>query len=121
MKLLWSAGYSAHLDLDSHAGEAWVGLRVVLSLVMPQVFIITKFGQHLFQSIRRKTVLLDSVAVKGGQLLAKESETISTPEKVVVDELSQTSTENDNTENEATIQVEEEDKEAEEALAQVEE
>ena len=112
---LWSAGHSAHLDIDSHAGRAWVGLRVVSSLVMPQVFIITKFGQHLFQSIRRKTVLLDSVAVKGGQLLAKESETISTPEKVVVDELSQTSTENDNTENEATIQVEEEDKEAEEA------
>ena len=49
------------------------------------------------------------------QANAKESETISTPEKVVVDELSQTSTENDNTENEATIQVEEEDKEAEEA------
>ena len=49
------------------------------------------------------------------QANAKESETISTPENVVVNELSQTSTENDNTENEATIQVEEEDKEAEEA------
>ena len=27
---LWSAGVSAHLDLDTHAGEAWVGLRVRL-------------------------------------------------------------------------------------------
>ena len=28
---LWSAGFCAHLDLDSNAGEAWVGLRVKLS------------------------------------------------------------------------------------------
>ena len=27
---LWSAGHSAHLDIDSHAGRAWVGLRVQL-------------------------------------------------------------------------------------------
>ena len=27
---LWSAGHSAHLDLDTHAGRAWVGLRVQL-------------------------------------------------------------------------------------------
>ena len=27
---LWNAGYSAHLDLDTHAGRAWVGLRVQL-------------------------------------------------------------------------------------------
>ena len=27
---LWSAGFSAHLDLDTHAGVAWVGLRVQL-------------------------------------------------------------------------------------------
>ena len=27
---LWSAGQSAHLDLDTHAGGAWVGLRVHL-------------------------------------------------------------------------------------------
>ena len=27
---LWKAGLSAHLDLDIHAGEAWVGLRVKL-------------------------------------------------------------------------------------------
>ena len=27
---LWRAGHTAHLDLDTHAGEAWVGLRVQL-------------------------------------------------------------------------------------------
>ena len=27
---LWSACHSAHLDLDTHAGRAWVGLRVQL-------------------------------------------------------------------------------------------
>ena len=27
---LWRAGQTAHLDLDTHAGEAWVGLRVQL-------------------------------------------------------------------------------------------
>ena len=27
---LWNTGYSAHLDISSHAGQAWVGLRVQL-------------------------------------------------------------------------------------------
>jgi hypothetical protein len=27
---LWSAGHSAHLNLETHAGNAWVGLRVQL-------------------------------------------------------------------------------------------
>ena len=27
---LWSDGYTAHLDIDTHAGKAWVGLRVQL-------------------------------------------------------------------------------------------
>jgi hypothetical protein len=30
---LWSAGQSAHLDLETHAGNAWVGLRVQLGHV----------------------------------------------------------------------------------------
>lgn len=30
---LWSQGITAHLDLDTHAGEAWVGLRVHLGHV----------------------------------------------------------------------------------------
>ena len=27
---LWRDGQSAHLDIDCHAGEAWVGLRLRL-------------------------------------------------------------------------------------------
>ena len=30
---LWKAGLTAHLDLDTHAGGAWVGLRVQLGHV----------------------------------------------------------------------------------------
>ena len=29
-KNLWESGFSAHLDLDTHSGQAWVGLRVQL-------------------------------------------------------------------------------------------
>ena len=27
---LWKAGDTAHLDLDTHAGQAWIGLRTPL-------------------------------------------------------------------------------------------
>ena len=30
---LWKAGLTAHLDIDAHAGKAWVGLRVQLGHV----------------------------------------------------------------------------------------
>ena len=29
-KTLWNSGFDAHLDLDCHAGEAWIGLRLRL-------------------------------------------------------------------------------------------
>ena len=29
-KHLWRAGYDAHLNIDTHAGQAWVGLHVRL-------------------------------------------------------------------------------------------
>ena len=32
---LWKAGLTAHLDLDTHAGNAWVGLRLVLGQEPP--------------------------------------------------------------------------------------
>ena len=31
---LWNDGLTAHLDLDTHAGNAWVGLRVQLGQVL---------------------------------------------------------------------------------------
>ena len=32
---LWQAGLTAHLDVDTHAGNAWVGLRVQLGHYVP--------------------------------------------------------------------------------------
>ena len=32
---LWKAGFTAHLDLDTHAGNAWIGLRVQLGPAPP--------------------------------------------------------------------------------------
>ena len=29
-RCLWNSGFDAHLELDSHAGQAWVSLRVRL-------------------------------------------------------------------------------------------
>ena len=29
----WKSGYDAHLDIDAHAGQAWVGLRLCLGHV----------------------------------------------------------------------------------------
>ena len=31
-KDLWKCGFDAHLDIDTHAGQAWVGLRVGLGV-----------------------------------------------------------------------------------------
>ena len=33
---LRSKGFTAHLDIDTHAGNAWVGLRVMLGNVKQQ-------------------------------------------------------------------------------------
>ena len=30
VKKLWKAGVTAHLDIDTHAGTAWFGLRFLL-------------------------------------------------------------------------------------------
>ena len=35
-KVLWKSGLDAHLDLDCHAGQAWVGLRLRLGGVGQQ-------------------------------------------------------------------------------------
>ena len=40
---LWRDGLTAHLDLDTHAGNAWVGLRVQLSHQVPRLIIIIQY------------------------------------------------------------------------------
>ena len=54
---LWSAGHSAHLDLDTHAGIACVGLRVQLG--------------HPLHPTHHRQHYKKLVAVLGVQLLTK--------------------------------------------------
>ena len=42
---LWSAGITAHLDLDTHAGQAWVGLRAQLRPVPGRLHHLHPFPQ----------------------------------------------------------------------------
>ena len=51
---LWSAGYCAHLDLDSNAGEAWVSLRVKLSHGQVQQQDVPAFYRPKFDSPSRQ-------------------------------------------------------------------
>ena len=48
---LWKDGYSAHLDVDAHAGQAWVGLRVMLGPCHQQQ---QQYQHHPHQSKRRR-------------------------------------------------------------------
>jgi hypothetical protein len=45
-KQLWQSGRSAHLDIDTHAGQAWIGLRVRLG---------HQAGPHHQQQVHSKT------------------------------------------------------------------
>ena len=50
---LWRAGHSAHLDLDTHAGRAWVGLRVQLGPA-PGVLHHQLRPQHFPKQMKKK-------------------------------------------------------------------
>ena len=45
---LWNAGLNAHLDLDCHAGQAWVGLRLQLGQAPGPLY--EPFHHHYQQS-----------------------------------------------------------------------
>ena len=138
---LWSAGQSAHLDLEAHAGRAWVGLRVQLGHVpgplhhqlhpQPNPKVQKKKDSPSRQRRRARRAAArqasaEEVVDEGTENEklpnedaeeAKESEQISTSVKVVVNEAKQVSIESENVENdsnEATVQVEKEN-EAEQA------
>ena len=55
---LWNDGYTAHLDLDTQAGNAWVGLRVNLGHVPGPIHgHVTPFPHHrhvLLSRLRRR-------------------------------------------------------------------
>ena len=43
---LWKAGVTAHLDIDTHAGHAWVGLRAQLGQVPTGPPYYHQYGYH---------------------------------------------------------------------------
>ena len=61
---LWNDGMTAHLDLDTHAGDAWVGLRVRLGPVPGPL--------HHEVHPYHQEVLPASDAVLGEQLLGRQ-------------------------------------------------
>ena len=65
-KQLRGAGLTAHLDLDTHAGQAWVGLRVMLNPVKltkekPQKY---RSPSYFRRQERRKAARIQSAAEK---------------------------------------------------------
>ena len=53
-KQLWKAGITAHLNLDTHAGQAWVGLRVQLGQVQQPPQHHQPYRQHRSPSYYRR-------------------------------------------------------------------
>ena len=124
---LWSAGHSAHLDLETHNGRAWVGLRVQLGHAPgilhqqphPQPFQKAYKKKDSPSRQRRRTRRAaarqdsaeevaneetepEKVPNEDGEK-AKESEPISASEQVVVNEANQVSMENKDIENESNV------------------
>ena len=62
---LWNAGHTAHLDIYTHAGKAWVGLCVHLGHAPGPLH---HQPQYPLYQAQKKTVK-DSVAVPDGPLL----------------------------------------------------
>ena len=66
---LWNDGVTAHLDLDTHAGDAWVGLRVRLGQVPGPLH----YQVHPFhQDVLRKVSPSRHRAIPGEQLLSRQ-------------------------------------------------
>ena len=82
-KQLRGAGLTAHLDLDTHAGQAWVGLRVMLNPVKlktnekPQKY---RSPSYFRRQERRKAAKTQSAAEKSQfpESAAKVQETETT-------------------------------------------
>ena len=66
-KLLWHSGYDAHLDVDTHAGKVWVGLRLNLGNHPDLPNII-----RIFQIQSRNMINLDVIDQQIMVLLANE-------------------------------------------------
>ena len=139
---LWSAGHSAHLDLETHNGRAWVGLCVQLGRAPgilyqqphPQPFQKAYKKKDSPSRQRRRTrraatrqasseevvnekvvneeIVTENLPNKDAEK-AKESEPISTSVKVVVNEAMQVSIKNKVIDNESNVAAVQVEKETE--------
>ena len=96
-KQLRGAGLTAHLDLDTHAGQAWVGLRVMLNPVKLETNQKAKkyrSPSYLRRQEKRKAARTQSAAEASqsseGTAKVQETETNTYAEKVIVGESSKT-------------------------------
>jgi hypothetical protein len=123
---LWSAGHIAHLDMETHTGIAWVGLRVQLGHAPgilhqqphPQPFQIVYKKKDSPSRQRRRTRRAaarqdsaEEVANEETELeklpnedAEKAKEPISASGQVVVNEANQLSMENKDIENESNVE-----------------
>ena len=89
---LWSAGVSAHLDLDTHAGEAWVGLRVQLGPAPGHLhhnFRPQPFQKHANPSRQRRRARREAARRAQAEEPVEQAVTVEDAEEVsiVVDEV----------------------------------
>ena len=82
-KSLWYSGIDAHLDVDTHAGQAWVGLRVGLGhppgLLHPHL--LSKKDSPSRQ--RRRARRAEARKVGADEATAKASETVEPPKEAL--------------------------------------
>ena len=110
---LWKAGITAHLDLDTHAGSAWVGLRVQLGHVAPgplhqQVYQHQSFHKAGPSRQRRRARRLaarekmSTAAAAGKAAEGSEEECVETAEQTeetITEKVISSASENDNVGN----------------------
>ena len=96
---LWSAGHSAHLYLDTHAGRAWVSLRVQLGSVpgRPPHHLPNDFPSSYKDSPSRQRRRARRAAAR--QVNAEEA-----PKKETTEEASKKGTAEEEPNNEAAIE-----------------
>ena len=56
-KQLWHSGIDAHLDVDTRAGQAWIGLRVILIEEICLLNILLDFSPNNLFAIRLCTIV----------------------------------------------------------------
>ena len=75
------AGFTAHLDIDTHAGKSWVGLRVMLGPDQPQNVpnVKSKSPSYFTRQERRKAARTAEQPILSGDVAEKASSTNDVP------------------------------------------